>query len=418
MFKPLAIFIGLRYTRAKRKNHFISFISLIAMGGIALGIMALITVLSVMNGFHQEIREQILGLAPHISITQMGNEAGRVDNWHVLQQTLTQQFPDLLTVAPVVDGQGMLTSNGRSHYVSLNGIDPLLTIARQKIIDHMQAGALEDLQPGSYKMIIGQRMAEYLHVNVGDSILAVTSATSITPAGIVPRTKRFTVAGIFAISRDYDANLAFINIKDAQTIFRLGNSVSSLVAQVPDLYDSPKLRTEIRDWLGSGYWVSDWTTTHGSFFSAIKLEKTMMFIILSLIIAVAAFNILSTLVMVVTDKQSDIAILRTLGATPNMIVQIFMTQGCLIGIFGTLIGVVAGVLLSLNVTEIVAAIEAYFNRNFIAENIYFLDHLPAVIEPSDVIKICGVGLLMSLVATLYPAWRASRTQPAEALRYE
>lgn len=415
MFKPLALYMGWRYTRAKRKNHFISFISLIAIGGIVIGMTALITVLSVMNGFHNELRDQILGLAPHIVVTDYSRTLG---DWQPLEKELSQEFPILENVSPLIDEQGMLSNNGRTHFVGLSGIDPELSIARQPLLDHMVEGGLENLKPGSYGIVIGERLANYLRVHVGDSLLLVSSATSVTPAGVVPRTKRFTVAGIFSISRDYDFNLAFMHLKDAQTVWRLGDKVSSLVAQLPDLYDAPQVRYDLQQALGAPYVVYDWTHSHGTFFSALKLEKTMMFIILSLIIAVATFNILSTLVMVVTDKQADIAILRTIGATPGMIIRIFMTQGCIIGLIGTIFGLIGGVLLTLNVTHIVAALEAYFGANIIAENVYFLDHLPAELQWYDVIRISLMSFALSLLSTLYPAWKASRVQPAEALRYE
>jgi lipoprotein-releasing system permease protein len=419
MFKPLSIYMGWCYTRAKRKNHFISFIALIAIGGIVLGMTALITVLSVMNGFQKELREQILGLAPHIMITGYDRV---LDNWQPLQQRLSQEYPQLQNLSPLVDEQGMLSSNGRTHFVGISGIDPNNSIATQPITEHMLAGSLDHLQAGKYGVVIGKRLARYLRLQVGDSVLLVSSANNMTPAGIIPRTKRFTVVGIYSISRDYDFNLAFMHIADAQTIWRLNsngeNKISNLVAQLPDLFAAPNMRQTLQENLGASYVVYDWSSRHGTFFSALKLEKTMMFIILSLIIAVATFNILSTLVMVVTDKQADIAILRTIGATPGMIVRIFMVQGCIIGFIGTVLGFIGGITLALNVTHVVAGLESLFGHNLIAENVYFLDHLPSVVEWSDVIKICLMSLALSFISTLYPAWRAARIQPAEALRYE
>ena len=419
MFKPLSIYMGLRYTRAKRKNHFISFIALIAIGGIVLGMTALITVLSVMNGFQKELREQILGLAPHIMVTGYDRV---LSDWKPLQQQLAKDYPQLEHLSPLVDEQGMLSSNGRTHFVGVSGIDPANSIAEQPLKEHMLVGSLESLQPGKFGLVIGQRLARYLRLHVGDSVLLVSSSASMTPAGVIPRTKRFNVVGIYAISRDYDFNLAFMHLQDAQTLWRLNsngeNQISSLVAQLPDLYAAPQMRQELQEKLGPSYLVYDWTSRHGTFFAALKLEKTMMFIILSLIIAVATFNILSTLVMVVTDKQSEIAIMRTVGATPGMIVRIFMVQGCIIGVIGTFFGLIAGVALALNVTHVVAGIESLIGANIIAENVYFLDHLPSEVEWSDVFNICVMSLGLSFVSTLYPAWRASRVQPAEALRYE
>jgi lipoprotein-releasing system permease protein len=411
--------MGWRYTRAKRKNHFISFISMIAIGGIILGVTALITVLSVMNGFHKELREQILGLAPHVVITGLDRT---LTDWQNLEQDIGQAFPQLENLSPLIEEQGMLTANGRTHFVNLSGIDPNSSIAKKPLTDHMIAGSLDKLAPGEYNLIIGKKLASFLRVKPGDSVLLVSSATTVTPAGIMPRTKKFTVAGIFAISRDYDNSLAFMHMQDAQVLWRLDNKVQSLVAQISDLYAAPAMREEIQNYLDKqsfgNYWVYDWTTTHGTFFSALQLEKTMMFIILSLIIAVATFNILSTLVMVVTDKQADIAILRTIGATPGMIIRIFIVQGCTIGFIGTVLGLIGGIALTLNVTHLVASIEGYTGTQFIKENVYFLNYLPTELRWSDVLKISGMSLLLSFLATLYPAWSAARVQPAEALRYE
>ena len=419
MFKPLSIYMGWRYTRAKRKNHFISFIALIAIGGIVLGITALITVLSVMNGFQKELREQILGLAPHIIVTGYDRVLG---NWEPLQQELAKDYPQLEHLSPLIDEQGMLSNNGRTHFVGVSGIDPQNSIAHEPLVDHMLQGSLDYLQAGKFGLIIGERLAKYLRLQLGDSVLLVSSANNMTPAGIIPRTKRFTVVGIYSISRDYDFNLAFMNLQDAQTLWRLNNNgenkVSSLVAQLPDLYAAPQMRQELQEKLGSSFMVYDWTSRHGTFFAALKLEKTMMFIILSLIIAVATFNILSTLVMVVTDKQADIAIMRTVGATPGMIVRVFMVQGCIIGFIGTFLGLLGGLALALNVTHVVAGIESLLGANLVAENVYFLDHLPSEVVWSDVFSICWMSLGLSFISTLYPAWRAARVQPAEALRYE
>lgn len=419
MFKPLSLYLGWRYTNAKRKNHFISFISLIAIGGIILGVTALITVLSVMNGFHKELRDQILGLAPHIVVTGFDRN---LNDAPALEKNLNQAFPQLQHLSPLIEEQGMLSANGRSHFVNLSGIDPHHSIAEKPLNENMLVGSLDALKPGEYGIIIGKKLAKYLRVSQGDGVLLISSATTATPAGIVPRTKKFTVVGIFSISRDYDNSLVFLNINDAQTLWRMKDQVQSVVGQIPDLYDAPALRHQVQTYLDDQafgeYWVYDWTTTHGTFFSALQLEKTMMFIILSLIIAVATFNILSTLVMVVTDKQSDIAILRTLGATPGMIVRIFMVQGCIIGLIGTAFGLLGGIALTLNVTHLVAGIEAYTGTQFIKENVYFLNYLPTELRISDVLKISVMSLLLSFLATLYPAWRASTVQPAEALRYE
>jgi len=415
MFRPFALFVGLRYTRAKRRNHFISFISLVSILGITLGVTVLITVLSVMNGFDKELRERILGIAPHVVVSSY---LGGLTDWPVVAQKVAQ-FPHVVHVKPFVEGQGMLTNEGLSHFVLIQGLLPEKEIENDSLLSQkMVAGNLMDMQAGGFGIILGKRLAANLQVNVGDKVTLVLADAALTPAGIVPRVKRLTVQGIFEVGYEYDNSLAFIHLADAQKIYRLDNKVTGINATLDNLYVAPRIGQEIYQALENKYYVYDWTQRNGNFFAAVKLEKTLMFFMLLLIVAVAAFNILSTLVMVVTDKQADIAILRTLGASPGTIMRIFMVQGCVIGVFGTLLGVIGGVLLALNVTSLVNLVESTFKIKLLSADVYYISFLPSSLQPQDVMVIAGISLLMSFVATLYPAWRAASTQPAEALRYE
>lgn len=415
MYKPLELFIGLRYTRAKRRNHFISFISLTSMLGIALGVTALITVLSVMNGFEKEVRERILDMVAHLTVT---NYDGRVNDWPSVVET-TKKHPRIQGAAPYIEAQGMLIHGKDVNGVLIRGVVPKLEPAVSSVAEKMVIGKLADLRPGKFKIILGIDLARIIGAQVGDKVTMVTPSANVTPAGVSPRLKRFTVVGIFKIGMfEYDSTMALIHMEDASRLFRMKNVVSGVRARLDDLFMAPAVRQELQ--LGSlaEFWVRDWSSYHANWFRAVKIEKRMIFLLLLLIIAVAAFNIVSTLVMVVTDKKGDIAILRTLGASPRSIMGIFMVQGTLIGLIGTLLGFAGGVSLALNVDVVVPWIEGVFGMQILDPGVYFISDLPSDLHWDDVWTICGISMLIGLLATLYPAYRASRTQPAEALRYE
>jgi len=416
MFKPLSLYIGLRYTRAKRRNHFISFIALTSMLGIALGIAVLITVLSVMNGFDEEIHQRIFAMAPQMTVSTY---QGDLSNWEDVAQQVAD-FPGVTGVAPFVGGQGLLSYNAGVLPVMISGILPQHESAVSDLAELMVVGAMDGLQAGDFNLIVGRQIAAELDLNVGDKLTLMIPEATITPVGLIPRFKRFTLSGIFAAGDGFnlDKTLAFMHLTDAQKLFHMGDEVSGLQVRTANIYAAPQISIALMQQLPENYYVGNWTKQYGAFFSAIKLEKTMMFLILILIVAVAAFNLVSSLVMVVTDKQADIAILRTLGARPRTILAIFMVQGSVVGIIGTLLGLIGGLLIALNATTIVNWLQNLLQVQFLSSSIYFIDYLPSKIELVDIIKICGLALLMSFIATIYPAWHASRTQPAEALRYE
>lgn len=412
---PFEIFIGLRYLRAKRRNSFISFISLISIVGIALGVAALIIVLSVMNGFQTEIRGRILGVASHIEITGLNNA---LHDWPLALQA-AQRDKRVVAAAPYVTAQGLLSTGGTVRGVMVRGIDPAQEAKVVSIGDKMLTGALTDLHAGEWGMVLGVELARQLGVGRGDKVTLITPQGQITPAGMLPRLKQFTVVGVFKVDMfEYDASLAMIQQRDAQTLFRLGDSVSGVRLKLQDLLAAPAVKQALVQQLPPSMYIADWTEQHANYFRAVQIEKRMMFIILTLIVAVAAFNLVSTLVMTVTDKQADIAILRTLGASPRSIMAIFMVQGTLSGVIGTLAGVASGVLVALNLGEIVSSAEHALGVKILSSEVYLIDRLPSDVVAGDVLTITLISLLLALLATLYPSWRASRTQPAEALRYE
>lgn len=414
MFRPLELFVGLRYTRAKRRNHFISFISLISMLGIAVGVTALITVLSVMNGFEQELRERILGMVAHATINGVGEG---LDNWHpVMERAL--EHPEVVGAAPFVSREGML--QGRRVSGSLvRGIVPELESRVSEVGENMVAGGIADLKAGEYNIVLGSELAFALGVTVGDRITLYAPEINITPIGGMPQVKRFDVSGIFQVGmHEYDRGLALLHMTDAQKLYRMGSTVSGVRLKLEDLFQAWRVAQQLSARLPEHYYVEDWTQQHANFFRAVRTEKVVMFVILSLIVAVAAFNIVSTLVMVVTDKQADIAILRTLGSSPRSIMGMFIVQGTLIGLLGTALGLVGGVSLALNVETIVPALEKFFGVQFLPSDVYYISELPSQLRWSQVTTIGLVAFFMSSLATLYPAWRASRTDPASALRYE
>ncbi|VAW87287.1 Lipoprotein releasing system transmembrane protein LolC/LolE [hydrothermal vent metagenome] len=415
MFRPLEIFIGLRYTRAKRRNHFISFISLISMLGIALGVAVLITVISVMNGFEKELRERILGVVSHATVQAVGKP---LQEWQQVGD-LVRQYDGVTGVAPFIHAEGMLSQGAIVSGTLIRGILPSKEGEVSQLGDKMLAGKLDNLQAGEFGIILGKDLALSMRAGMGDKITLITPQASVTAVGILPRLKRFTVVGVFEIGMyEYDSALALLHIEDASRLFRLDGGVTGVRIKMDDMFAAPQLTRQLLNELPMGYSASDWTRQHANFFRAVQMEKTVMFVILFLIVAVAAFNIVSTLVMMVTDKESDIAILRTLGASPASIMGIFIVQGALIGVIGTLLGTAGGVLLALNVETLVPAIEELFSMQFLAADVYYISDLPSDMRIADVIQISSVSLIISLIATLYPAWRASRTQPAEALRYE
>lgn len=411
----LPVHIGLRYTRAKRRNHFISFISLIAMLGITLGVWALITVLSIMNGFEAELRDRILGVASHVTIT--GAEGGLRD-WERLGSRI-EQLTEVTGLAPYVLGQGMLSKGESVSGAIVRGVRPDKEPAVSDIGRNMKAGSLDSLKEGEYRILIGSALARSLGVGLGSRLIVVAPKGRITPAGMLPRLRRFTVSGIFEIGMyEYDSGLALIHLDDARTLYQTGDAVSGLRLKLDDVFRAPLVRNTLAQSLEAGYYISDWTREHRNFFRALKIEKRVMFIILFLIVAVAAFNIVSTLVMVVTDKQSDIAILRTLGLRPSSVMGIFIVQGMVIGVVGTLLGGITGVITALNIETLVPFIENLIGVQFFPADVYVISDFPADMHWADVIVVTLASLGMSAIATLYPASRASRTQPAEALRYE
>jgi len=416
MFQPYQLFVGLRYTRAKRRNHFISFISMISILGIALGVTALITVTSVMNGFEQEMRERIVGAASHATISGYGEP---LDDWQVVADMATEN-ESVLGVAPYVEGQVMLVNAGRSTGALVRGIVPSQEPEVSEIADKLitQDPLEVALKPGEYSVLLGYDLANFLGAVEGDKITVITPEATVSPMGFVPRMKRFTVAGVFQFGMyQYDRNLAVMHAEDSSKLLRLKGGFSGVRLKLEDSSEAPMVSKELRNRIGYNYYVSDWTQQNANYFQAVRMEKTMMFIILSMIVAVAAFNIVSTLVMMVQDKQGDIAILRTQGASPGSIMSIFLVQGTLIGVLGTIAGLIGGILLASNIDVVVPFIEQ-FTGPVLDPEVYYIDEMPSELRIPDVIKIGLMSFFLSVLATIYPAWRASRTDPAEALAYE
>ena len=415
MFTPYEICVGLRYTRAKRRNHFISFISLTSMIGIALGATALITVISVMNGFERELRERILGVASHATISAYD---GSLDGWEPLA-VAAADHPEVIGAAPFVESQAMLTHSARVRGALVRGVLPEREPQVSELGDYLVVGEFGSLGPGRFNILLGSGLARWLDASVGTAIALVAPQARVTPAGVLPRMRRFTVSGIFEAGHsEYDTSLAVIHVDDARRMFRLGDGVSGVRIKLADMFDAPRVSRELGRSLGETYWLRDWTQYHANFFRALRIEKTVMFVILTLIVAVAAFNLVSSLIMVVTDKESDIAILRTLGASQRSILAIFVVQGTLIGVAGTLAGVVGGVALATHVETLVPAIESFFDVKFLSPQVYYISAVPSEMRWNDVTKVGVVAFVLSVLATLYPAWRASRVQPVEALRHE
>jgi lipoprotein-releasing system permease protein len=409
------LLVGLRYTRARRRNRFIGINSLVSMIGIFVGVWALIVVLSVMNGFQKEVRARILGVASHIQLTGAGN---RLADWNAVGE-VAAKHPRVRASAPFVQAQAMLSNGQAVRGALVRGILPKEEETVADFAKYMRSGKLEDLRPGEFGVILGSDLARNLGLLPGDKVALIAPQGLVTPAGVVPRLKQFTVTGIFEAGIvDADAGLALLHLRDAQTLYQLGEAVTGVRLKLDELFDAPQVAREIMVSMPRDVYATDWTRTHANFFRAVDIEKRVMFIILALIILVAAINIVSTLVVAVTDKQADIAILRTLGAAPGSIMQIFMVQGMVIGVIGTLVGVAAGVVTALNIDVIVPAIETAFRMKFIDKSVYMIPELPSDLQAGDVLRVSLMGLGLSFLATLYPSWRAARLNPAEALRYE
>jgi lipoprotein-releasing system permease protein len=415
MFQPFSLFVGLRYTRSRRRNHFISFISLISTLGIALGVVVLITVLSVMNGFHKEVRERILGMASHGDIQALD---GRMTDWQDAM-ALARRHPRVLGAAPYVEAQAMLSHRREVAGAMVRGIDPFREPEVVDVAEHLVSGALTDLVPGEFRIILGKELAGVLGAEVGDKVTVVVPQITVTVAGTLPRMKRFTVVGLFEVGMgEYDRGVALVHLDDAAVLQRLGDAVTGVRIRIDDVWQARQVAFELAESLQGHYRVLNWTDYHRNFFAALKMEKRMMGLLLFFIVVIAAFNIVSTLVMMVVDKQSDIAILKTFGATPGQIMRIFIVQGTTLGAIGTLVGVVAGLALALNIEAAVGAVERFFGIQFIDPSIYYIAKLPSDVQTTDVVLVAVGSFLLSLLMTLAPAWRAYRTQPADALRYE
>lgn len=415
MFRPLEAYIGLRYTRARRRNRFISFIAGSSMLGTALGVLALITVLSVMNGFEREIRDRMLSFASHVTVSGADD---KLSDWRQRLPEL-RAAPGVAGAAPFVEMQGMLTAGAAVSGALVRGIDPHSEPKVSEVTGHLVAGSLDALRPRGWGIVLGSELARAMGLYLGDRIQLLTPQAQVTPAGILPRMKRFTVVGIFEVGiNEYDRHLALVHVEDAARLLRLGDAVGGIRLRLDDLFQAPQLRSRLQSELAPGYRVSDWTLDNATFFGALRLEKRMMFLILLLVVAVAAFNIVSTLMMVVTEKQSDIAILRTLGLSPAAVTRVFMVQGSIIGVVGTLLGALAGVPFALHLEVIVPVLEKTFGFHLFPPDVYYISQVPSQLQWSDVTLVVSCALVLSLLATLYPALRAARVEPAEALGYD
>ncbi len=413
MFKPIPVSIGLRYLRAKRRNGFISFISMASILGIALGVTVLITTLAVMSGFQKEIRDRLLQMSAHTTISRDGEP---MSDW---QRAVDAAYKDprVAGAAPYIEIQAMI-SGARVQGALVQGVDPKMEPKVSVVAEKMKKGRFDSLEAGSYNLLLGQELAIWLGVGVGDQVVVTLAEVQGTPMGAIPRMKRFTVSGIFEAGyNEIDRGVAFANMQDLERVLRI-DGATGVRLKLRDMDRALEVGVDLAQRLGGAYRVSDWTQQNANLYHSLRMEKVVMGILLSLIIAMGAFNLVSSQVMLVTDKQADIAILRTLGLTPRGVMGVFMVQGSLIGIIGTVAGVLGGITLTLNLERILAAIEAVFKVKLLPEDVYYITGLPTDMQPADIVVITVVALLMSFLATLYPAWRAARTQPAEALRYE
>ena len=411
-FEP---WIGSRYVRARSSNSFVSLISAISMLGIAIAVTVLIVVLSVVNGFERELQDRLLAMTAHANIEGLEGEIG---DWQVIGDAAMAN-ERVTAAAPYVNGQALLVFDRQLSGAQLRGIDPVAEDSVSGIGGTMRKGSLDSLAPGEFRIIIGAELATTLQVDVGDKVTVTLAQGIVTPAGVVPRTKRFTVSGIYRVGMyEYDRRLAFINIADARKLYRMRDAVTGVRLAVSDIFAAPEIVREVARATGQVLLVGDWTRRHVNFFRSIQITKSILFVILLLVVAVAAFNIVSTLVMVVRDKQADIAILRTIGARPGSILKIFITQGSVIGVIGTAAGVLFGILLALNLESLVATLESLFGIKFLAADVYFISDLPSELRYTDVAVIGSIALVLSLASTVYPSWLGARTAPAEALRYD
>ncbi|WP_151964871.1 lipoprotein-releasing ABC transporter permease subunit [Acinetobacter soli] len=411
MFKPISLYIGLRYTRARRSNHFISFIALVSMIGLTLGVAVLITVLSVMNGFDRELKNRVLGMVPQATISS--NQI--LTDWPQLAKKI-EGHPHVTGVAPFTQLQGMLTAQGQVAGIMVSGIEPSYEKKVSIIQNHMVAGSIDSLKKGEYGIVLGKQMTDALGLGLNDSVTLVLPEATPSPAGVVPRFKRFKIVGIFSIGAEVDSMMGYIALNDASTLLRLPDGAQGIRLKLDNIFAAPQVADDIVKTLPSNFYASNWTYTHGNLFSAIQMEKAMVSLLLFLIVLVAAFNIVSSLVMVVTDKKSDIAILRTLGASPATITKIFMVQGTVIGVIGTIAGAILGVVFASSVSNIIDWFNTALGLHLF--DAYFINYLPSYLRWQDVALIVSVSLLLSFLATIYPALRAAKIQPAEALRYE
>lgn len=414
MLPNLSLAIGLRYLRAKRRNGFISFISMASILGIIIGVMALITTISVMSGFQQELRDRILGMVAHATVSGLD---GPLQDWP-RAVALAGEDPRVLGAAPYVETESLLQGRMRRGAI-IRGVMPALEPQVSELADKMVQGSLDDLQAGEYRIILGRELSLLLGAGVGDSVNVYISESTVTPLGAMPRARRFEVVGLFeAGAQEFDLGMALVHLEDAQRLGRMGEGVSGVRLKLEDLWEAWPVARDLADRMQGHYRVRDWTRDHANFFRALKLEKTVMFILLSLVIAIAAFNLVSSLVMLVQDKQSDIAILRTLGMSPGAVMRVFIVQGMVIGVLGIGIGVAGGVLLASNLSEIVHFVEQAFQTELMPSDVYYISGVPTLVDAADVARVAGVAFVLCLLATIYPAWRASRTDPATALRYE
>jgi len=412
---PYEYFVGLRYTRAKRRNHFISFISMTSMAGIALGVAALIVVLSVMNGFQKELRARILGVASHVQISGFD---GSLSGWPEVAEG-ARRHPQVVAAAPYVMAQALLSFDNTVQGALIRGVSPALENTVADFGQSMKQGSLENLRPGEFGIVLGSELARNLGVRLDEKVTVIAPQGQVTAAGVLPRLKQFRVVGIFEVGMyEYDSGLALIELADAQKLYRLDDRVSGVRLKLKDLFAAPTVTRDLQMTMRADVYVTDWTRSHANFFRAVQIEKRVMFIILTLIVAVAAFNIVSTLVMVVKEKQGDIAILRTLGSSPAELLRVFLVQGSTIGVIGTAVGLAAGIALALNLTGIVHGLEALLGVTLVDARVYFIGDLPADIRLADVATVSLTALALGVLSTIYPAWRAARTAPADALRHE